>query len=107
MERDRRYRSVHRQAEYNRLRKKTREHEFVGRLEREFEFSPRVSRGVLEVVGETFFDNREIGSGEIIYTCASASEGPGKSMVIFNRHAEQLRRNQGEVIIVSTACPRY
>jgi len=48
--------SVHREAEYDRLRKKTREHEFVGRLEREFEFSPRESRGVLEVVAETFFD---------------------------------------------------
>jgi len=54
-EKARRY-SVHREAEYDRLRKKTREHEFVGRFEREFEFSPRESRGVLEVVAETFFD---------------------------------------------------
>jgi len=80
MEANGRWRSVHRQAEYNRLRKKTREHEFVERLEREFEFSPRESRGVLEVVGETFFDNREMGAGEMGYTCASAEEGPGKSM---------------------------
>ena len=36
METSGRWRSVHRQAEFNRLRKKTREHEFVGRLEREF-----------------------------------------------------------------------
>jgi hypothetical protein len=80
METRERYRSVHRQSEYNRLRKKTREHEFVEKLEREFEFSPRVSRGVLEVVGETFFDNREIGTGEMLCTCASAEEGPGKPM---------------------------
>lgn len=75
----RRY-SHHRQAEYNRLRKKTREHEFVDRLEREFEFSPRETRGVLEVVEEMFFDNREIGAGQIEYTCVSAEEGSGKAM---------------------------
>ncbi|MEW5995774.1 MAG: DUF1670 domain-containing protein [Candidatus Zixiibacteriota bacterium] len=78
MERAARRYSVHRQAEYNRLRKKTREHEFVDRLEREFEFSPRESRGVLEVVEEMFFENREIGAGQIEYTCVSAEEGPGK-----------------------------
>jgi hypothetical protein len=72
--------SRHRQAEYNRLRKKTREHEFVEKLEREFEFSRRVSRGVLEVVEEMFFDNREIGAGQIEYTCVSAREGPGKAI---------------------------
>lgn len=73
-----RWRSIHRQAEYGRLRKKTREHEFVDRLEREFEFSPRVTRGLLEVVEEMFFDNREIGAGQIEYTCVSAEEGAGK-----------------------------
>ena len=78
-EQKRRY-SEHRQAEYNRLGKKTREHEFVDRLEREFEFSPRESHGVLEVVEEMFFDNREIGAGQIAYTCISAEEGPGKSI---------------------------
>jgi hypothetical protein len=75
-----RYRSEHRKAEYGRLRKKTQEHEFVDRLEREFEFSPRVSRGVLDVVGEMFFDNREIGAGQVEYTCVSAEEGSGKTM---------------------------
>lgn len=80
MEQARRRYSVHREAEYDRLRKKTREHEFVDRLEREFEFSPRESRGVLEVVEEMFFKNREIGAGQIEYTCVSAEEGPGKSM---------------------------
>jgi hypothetical protein len=73
-------RSAHREAEYRRLGKKTREHEFVDRLEREFEFSPRESRGVLEVVEEVFFDNREMSAGQIEYTCVSAEEGPGKSM---------------------------
>jgi Protein of unknown function (DUF1670) len=80
METAARFRSVHRRAEYGRLRKKTQEHEFVDRLEREFEFSPRESRGVLDVVTEMFFDNREIGAGQVDYTCVSAEEGPGKSM---------------------------
>jgi hypothetical protein len=75
-----RWRSLHRQAEYNRLRKKTREAEFVDQLEREFEFSPRESRGVLEVVAEMFFDSRELGAGQMEYTCVSAEEGPGKSI---------------------------
>lgn len=75
----RRY-SGHRQAEYERLRKKTRENELVDRLEREFELSPRESRGVLEVVEEVFFDNREMSAGQIEYTCVSAEEGPGRSM---------------------------
>jgi hypothetical protein len=76
----RRFHSAQRTAEYGRLRKKTQEHEFTERLEREFEFSPRVSRGVLEVVSEMFFDNREIGAGQVDYTCVSAEEGPGKTM---------------------------
>ena len=75
-----RYRSEHRRAEYGRLRKKTEEHEFLDRLEREFEFSPRLSRGVLEVVAEMFFDSRELGAGQVDYTCVSAEEGPGKAM---------------------------
>jgi len=94
MEANSRWRSVHRQAEYNRLRKKTREHEFVERLEREFEFSPRESRGVLEVVGETFFDNREMGAGEMGYVCASAEEGPGKSMEGLKKIQVRLTREE-------------
>jgi predicted HTH transcriptional regulator len=35
---------------------------------------------VLEVVEEMFFENREIGAGQIEYTCVSAEEGPGKSI---------------------------
>lgn len=76
----RKRRSIHRQAEYNRLRKKTQEHAFVEKLEREFELSPRESRGVLEVVEEMFFENREIGAGQIEYTCVSSEEGPGKTI---------------------------
>lgn len=49
MEQQRQRYSIHREAEYARLQKKTREHELVDRLERGFEFSPRESHGVLEV----------------------------------------------------------
>lgn len=87
-----RWKSFQRQAEFSRLRKKTREYEFVDRLEREFEFSPRVSRGVLEVVEEMFFDNREIGAGQVEYTCVSAVEGPGKRMEEMKKVRVKLTR---------------
>jgi Protein of unknown function (DUF1670) len=87
----RRY-SIHRQGEYDRLRKKTRGYEFVDRLGWEFEFSPRVSRGVLEVVEEMFFDNREIGAGQVEYTCVSAEEGPGKSIAELKKVRVKLTR---------------
>jgi hypothetical protein len=88
-----RYHSEHRRAEYGRLRKKTEEHEFVDRLEREFEFSPRVSRGVLDVVTEMFFDNREVGSGQVDYTCVSSDEGSGKSMEELKKIRVKLTRD--------------
>ncbi len=88
-----RYKSEHRRAAYGRLRKKTQEHEFVERLEREFEFSPRVSRGVLEVVTEMFFDSRDLGAGQIEYTCVSAEEGPGKPMEELKKVRVKLTRD--------------
>ena len=88
-----RYRSVHRRAAYGRLSKKTQEHEFVDRLEREFEFSPRLSRGVLDVVTEMFFDNREIGAGQVEYTCVSAEEGSGKTMDELQKIRVKLMRD--------------
>jgi hypothetical protein len=93
MEARARYRSEHRRAEYGRLRKKTQEHEFIDRLEREFEFSPRMSRGVLDVVAEMFFDNREIGSGQVEYTCVSVEEGPGKPMEDLKKVRVKLTRD--------------
>lgn len=80
MEQKKQRRSVHRQREYGRLRQKTREHQFVHQLEREFELSPRESRGILEVVQETFIDKQELGRGQIEYVCVHAEEGAGKSM---------------------------
>ncbi len=76
----RRFESVSRRAEYARLKKKTPEREFVEALERDFEMSPRESRGVLEVVHQTFFDKRELQPGQIEYTAVCAQEGPGRAM---------------------------
>ena len=87
MEVSRRRGSAHRRAEYDRLGKKTREREFVEALEGEFELSPRESRGVLELVGETFFGNREVRTGQVEYTAVRSNEGSGKSM-------EELRKVQ-------------
>jgi hypothetical protein len=47
---------------------------------------------VLEVVAETFFDNREIGSGQVEYTCVSAEEGPGKTMEELKKVRVKLTR---------------
>ena len=77
--------SKHRRAESGRLRKKTQEHQLMDRLEWEFEFPPRMSHGVMNVVTETFFDNREIGADQVDYTRLSIKEGPGNSM-------EELRK---------------
>jgi hypothetical protein len=78
-------RSVHRHREYGRLSQKTREQQFVHQLEREFELSPRESRGILEVVQETFIDKQELKNGQIGYVCVHADEGAGKTI-------EQMRK---------------
>jgi hypothetical protein len=88
-----RFHSEHRKAAYLRLRKKTQEHEFVDRLEREFEFSPRVSRGVLDVVTEMFFSKQELGAGQVEYTCVSAAEGSGKTMEDLRKVHVKLTRD--------------
>lgn len=80
MQQQQRRRSVHRQREYGRLGQKTREHEFVHQLECEFELSPRESRGILEVVQETFIDKQELQRGQIEYVCVHAEEGAGKTI---------------------------
>ncbi len=80
MEQKQQRRSVHRQREYGRLRTKTRDQQFIERLRSEFELSPRESRGVWEVVQETFFDNVELRQGQIDYICVHAEEGAGKSL---------------------------
>ncbi|MBF8295887.1 MAG: hypothetical protein HW389_2432 [Bacteroidetes bacterium] len=51
-----------------------------------------MSYGILEVVEEMFFDNREIGAGQIAYTCVSAEKGSGKSMEEMKKVRVQLTR---------------
>lgn len=85
-------RSDHRQREYGRLGKKTREHQFIERLEREFELSPRESGGVWEVVQETFFDKEQLQPGQVDYICVHARERAGKAMEEMQKVRVRLTR---------------
>ena len=93
MERSQRHHSEHRRAEYERLRKKTKQEEFVEALHREFEMSPRVSRGVLELVEGMFFDKRTLGEGQLSYTAVSSSEGGGKTIEEMQKVEVHLTRD--------------
>jgi AraC-like DNA-binding protein len=75
-----RRKSEYRRAEYRRLRKKTREHQFIETLEREFELSPRESKGVMEVANEILLKMPERKEGQVRYTCVRKEEGAGKKM---------------------------
>jgi AraC-like DNA-binding protein len=72
--------SQHRKAEYRRLGKKSREHQFVETLEREFELSPRESHGVMEVAKEILVERSDKKDGQVQYTCVRREEGAGKKM---------------------------
>lgn len=71
-----------RQARYReaRLNKKSRDYLFRYSLESEFEFSPRISEGVLALVNDLYFDIRPLGEGQIRYIAVSKEEGSGKPM---------------------------
>jgi len=68
--------------------------------------SPRVSRGVLELVEGMFFDKRTVGDGQISYTAISSAEGAGKTIeemkkvqVILTRDVvsdEEMREKYGD-----------
>lgn len=63
-----------------RLAKKTRDYQFRYSLETEFEFSPKVSEGVLALVNDLYFDVRPLREGQIRYIAVSKEEGSGKRM---------------------------
>jgi hypothetical protein len=88
--------SFHRQHEYGRLRQKTREQQFVHQLEREFELSPRESRGILEVVQETFLDKEKLQQGQIEYVCVHAEEGAGKTIAEMRKVCVVLTRERSD-----------
>lgn len=69
-----------RQAEYERLGEKTRARQFVQTLEDEFEFSPRESRGIYDVVEEMFVRQEVLREGQIRYVAVGAKEGSGPPM---------------------------
>jgi len=96
MQQKKQRRSVHRQLEYGRLRQKTREQQFVHQLEREFELSPRESRGILEVVQETFLDKEKLQQGQIEYVCVHADEGAGKTIAEMRKVRVVLTRERAD-----------
>jgi len=76
-----RRKSEHRKAEYGRLRKKTREHQFVEMLRCEYELSPKESVGILETAQEILLRSPEVKSdGQVRYTCVRKEEGAGKKL---------------------------
>ena len=74
--------SYHKETSYqaSRLKKKTRDYLFRYSLECEFEFSPKVSDGVLSLVNDLYFDLRPLKEGQIRYIAVSKDEGSGKPM---------------------------
>ena len=74
--------SYHKETSYqaSRLKKKTRDYLFRYSLECEFEFSPKVSDGVLSLVNDLYFDLRPLEEGQIRYIAVSKDEGSGKPM---------------------------
>jgi hypothetical protein len=96
MQQHQRRRSIHRQREYGRLGRKTREEQFVHQLEREFELSPRESRGILEVVQETLLNKQELQSGQMEYVCVHAEEGAGKTIEEMRKVRVVLTRESAE-----------
>lgn len=86
-----RRKSEHRKAEYRRLRKKTREHQFVETLRCEYELSPRASLGILETAKEIFLSTVEVKSeGQVQYICVRKEEGAGKKMEEMKKVSVQL-----------------
>lgn len=63
-----------------RLDKKTRDYLFRYSLETEFEFSPKLSEGVLMLMNDLYFDVRPLRAGQIRYIAVSKEEGSGKRM---------------------------
>jgi predicted RNA-binding protein YlqC (UPF0109 family) len=85
----------HREAEYQRLGEKTQGHRFVETLECEFEFSPRESRGIYDLVEEMFLEQGELREGRIRYVAVRADEGSGSPMSKLKKVTVVLTRDEG------------
>lgn len=98
-------RSEQRRATYQRLAEKTRQRQFIEALEREFELSPRESKGIYEVVEEMFLEDEPLRDGQVRYVGVGAEEisgpamnGLGKKTVVLTRDAQsdlEVERDQG------------
>ena len=85
--------SESRTATYQRLAEKTRQREFIGTLESEFELSPRESEGIYEVVEEMFLREEPLREGQIRYVAVGANEISGPSMAELRKRTVVLTRD--------------
>ena len=82
------------QAEYQRLQEKTRSREFMDVLTREFELSPRASRGIYEVVDEMFLQQQPLRDGQVRYVAVEREEGSGPPMSELRKKTVVLTRDE-------------
>lgn len=85
--------SEDRRGIYQRLGEKTLANQFVETIKHEFELSPRVSRGIYEVVEETFLEKQKLREGQIRYVAVDAEEGSGPAMAGLRKKAVVLTRD--------------
>jgi hypothetical protein len=86
-------RSEARRATYQRLSEKTRQRQFIEALEREFELSPRESKGIYEVVEEMFLEDEPLREGQVRYVAVGAEEISGPAMSGLRKKTVVLTRD--------------
>ncbi len=86
--------SEERGARYQRLREKSRQREFMQAMEREFELSPRESKGIYEVVVEMFLNEAPLRDGQVRYVAVGAEEVSGPAMDGLKKKAVVLTRDE-------------
>ncbi len=86
--------SEERGASYKRLREKSREREFMQAMEREFELSPRESKGIYEVVVEMFLNEAPLREGQVRYVAVGAEEVSGPAMSGLKKRSVVLTRDE-------------
>jgi hypothetical protein len=94
--------SEDRKSIYQRLGEKTLVNQFVEKIKYEFELSPRVSRGIYEIVEETFLEKQKLREGQIRYVAVEAGEGSGPSMSDLKKRVVILTRDDpGDIQVAS------
>jgi hypothetical protein len=84
--------SEDRKGIYQRLEGKTLAHQFIEKIKYEFELSPRESRGIYEIVEETFLEKQKLREGQIRYVAIEKDEGSGPAMSELKKKVVVLTR---------------